>query len=116
MTKNQIKISGLKQLIYPSLSIVYVCLFFSSVFANPLNGLSLYGPEHLKYKKGQPYEYSNPKAPNGGHLVLADFGAFTKLNPASLKGVPAPGIANLIFQTPMDSSADDSEPFSQYGI
>ena len=78
MTKNKIKISGLKQLIYTSLSIVYVCLFFNSVFANPLNGLSLYGPENLKYKKGQSYEYSNPKAPNGGHLVLADFGAFTK--------------------------------------
>ena len=115
MTKNQIKISCLKQLICLVLSIAYVCLFFSSVFANPLNGLSLYGPEYLKYKKGQHYEYSNPKAPNGGHLVLADFGAFTKLNPASLKGVPAPGIANLIFQTPMDSSADDFEPFSQYG-
>ena len=115
MTKNKIKTGCLKQFICLVLSITYVCLFFSSVFANPLNGLSLYGPEHLKYKKGQHYEYSNPKAPNGGHLVLADFGAFTKLNPASLKGVPAPGIANLVFQTPMDSSADDFEPFSQYG-
>ena len=115
MAKNQIKISCLKQLICLVLSIAYVCLFFSSVFANSLNGLSLYGPKYLKYKKGQHYEYSNPKAPNGGHLVLADFGAFTKLNPASLKGVPAPGIANLIFQTPMDSSADDFESFSQYG-
>jgi len=115
MSKVQIKTVYLKQLKSPFLSIVYVCLLSSNVFANPMNGLSLYGPENLKYKHGQAYEYSNPKAPKGGHLVLADFGAFTKLNPASLKGVPAPGIANLIFQTPMDSSADDSEPFSQYG-
>ena len=78
-------------------------------------GLSLYGPAGLKYKPGQPYVYANPKAPKGGHLVLSDFGAFTKLNPASLKGVVAPGIALFIFQTPMDSSADDDEPFSQYG-
>ena len=115
MRKLQIKISYLKILIGPVLSILYVCFFFNSVFADPLHGLSLYGPEHLKYKHGQPYDYSNPNATNGGHLVLADFGAFTKLNPSSLKGVPAPGIANLIFQTPMDSSADDFEPFSQYG-
>ncbi len=115
MRKRQIKTSNLKILISPILSILYVCFFFNSVFADPLHGLSLYGPEHLKYKLGQPYDYSNPNATNGGHLVLADFGAFTKLNPSSLKGVPAPGIANLIFQTPMDSSADDFEPFSQYG-
>ena len=115
MRKRQIKISYLKILISTILSILYVCFFFNSVFADPLHGLSLYGPEHLKYKHGQPYDYSNPNATNGGHLVLADFGAFTKLNPSSLKGVPAPGIANLIFQTPMDSSADDFEPFSQYG-
>ena len=47
-------------------------------------------------------------------MILSDFGAFTKLNPGSLKGVPAPGIGGLIFQTPMDGSADDEEPFSQY--
>ena len=115
MNKEEIKIICLKQLTYTVISLVYICFFFSSVFANTLHGLSLYGPKNLKYKHGQSYEYSNPNAPKGGHLVLADFGAFTKLNPASLKGVPAPGIANLVFQTPMDSSADDFEPFSQYG-
>lgn len=82
--------------------------------AEPQHGLSLYGPAGLKYGPNDPYAYANPKAPKGGHLVLSDEGAFTKLNPASLKGVPAPGI-NLVFQTPMDSSSDDDEPFSQYG-
>ena len=85
------------------------------VFAGPQHGLSLYGPEGLKYKTEEPYEYANPNAPKGGHLVLSDFGAFTKLNPSSLKGVIAPGISALVFQTPMDSSSDDDEPFSQYG-
>ena len=94
---------------------IYELFFANFAFAGPLHGLSLYGPDALKYQLGQPYEYSDTKALKGGHLILADFGAFTKLNPASLKGVPAPGIGNLIFQTPMDSSADDSEPFSQYG-
>ena len=87
----------------------------NSVIATPRHGLSLYGPQDLKYKPGQPYDYANPKAPKGGNLVLADFGAFTKLNPASLKGVTAPGIGILVFQNAMDSSADDKEAFSQYG-
>ena len=85
------------------------------VWATPQHGLSLYGPQDLKYKPGQSYEYANPNAPKGGNLVLSDFGAFTKLNPASLKGVTAPGMGQLVFQTPMDSSVDDGEPFSQYG-
>ena len=107
--------------IRPKILIYLIISFFSIIFsssfasANSLHGLSLYGPKNLKYKIGQPYIYSSPKAVKGGHLVLADFGAFTKLNPASLKGVPAPGLGNLIFQTAMDSSADDDEPFSQYG-
>ena len=61
-------------------------------WAIPQHGLSLYGPQGLKYKPGQSYEYANPNAPKGGNLVLSDFGAFTKLNPASLKGVTAPGM------------------------
>lgn len=100
-----------------SLSLAFLWALASSPghSAEAAYGLSLYGPSGLKYQPGQPYVYANPQAPKGGRLVLSDFGAFTKLNPASLKGVPAPGIAGLVFQTPMDSSADDDEPFSQYG-
>ena len=96
-------------------SFIIVLLLAQQIWATPHHGLSLYGPEDLKYKPGQNYKYANPNAPKGGNLVLSDFGAFTKLNPASLKGVTAPGIGQLVFQTPMDSSADDDEPFSQYG-
>ncbi|MEC9019022.1 MAG: extracellular solute-binding protein, partial [Nitrospinota bacterium] len=90
-------------------------LLAQQVTAVPHHGLSLYGPQGLKYKPGESYVYANSKAPKGGNLTLADFGAFTKLNPASLKGVTAPGIGQLVFQNAMDSSADDNEPFSQYG-
>ena len=94
---------------------IIILLLAQQSWATAQHGLSLYSPQDLKYKPGQSYEYANPSAPKGGSLVLADFGAFTKLNPASLKGVTAPGIGQLVFQTPMDSSADDDEPFSQYG-
>ena len=90
-------------------------LLAQQITAAPHHGLSLYGPQGLKYKPGESYVYANPKAPKGGNLTMADFGAFTKLNPASLKGVTAPGIGQLVFQNAMDSSADDNEPFSQYG-
>ena len=90
-------------------------LLAQQAWGTPQHGLSLYDAQDLKYKPGQNYKYANPNAPKGGNLVLSDFGAFTKLNPASLKGVTAPGIGQLVFQTPMDSSADDDEPFSQYG-
>tara|TARA_Y100001936_G_scaffold66081_1_gene65005 strand:+ start:2704 stop:4569 length:1866 start_codon:yes stop_codon:yes gene_type:complete len=96
-------------------TIIGILLLANQVMADPNHGLSLYGPQGLKYKSGEPYIYANPKAPKGGNLTLADFGAFTKLNPASLKGVTAPGISQLVFQNAMDSSADDDEPFSQYG-
>ena len=95
--------------------LVNLILWAGKLYAAPVHGLSLYGSKGLKYSPSQPYDYAHPEAPKGGHLVLADFGAFTKLNPASLKGVPAPGIGSLVFQSPMDSSVDDDEPFSQYG-
>lgn len=97
------------------LTLLFALVFATPVLATPQHGLSLYGPEGLKYKPGQPYDYANTKSPKGGQLVLSDFGAFTKLNPASLKGVTAPGVGAMVFQSPMDSSLDDDEPFSQYG-
>ena len=96
-------------------SFIIVMLLAQQAWGTPQHGLSLYDAQDLKYKPGQNYKYANPNAPKGGNLVLSDFGAFTKLNPASLKGVTAPGIQQLVFQTAMDSSADDDEPFSQYG-
>ena len=94
----------------------FVLLYAPSGLAGKAShGLSLYGPQDLKYKPGEPYRYGNPNASKGGHLVLSAFGAFTKLNPLSLKGVPPSFIDLLVFQTPMDGSADDNEHFSQYG-
>ncbi len=97
------------------LAILFIIFTAQSVLAFPMQGLSIYGPKGLKYKPGQSYDFSNPSAPKGGHLTLSAYGAFTKLNPMSLKGVVAPGIRTLVFESPMDSSSDDDEPFSQYG-
>ena len=79
------------------------------------HGLSLYGPVGLKYRAGQPYGYANPRAPKGGTLRLSSVGSFTKLNPFTLKGVPAPGLG-LVFESLMDASEDPEEVFSEYGL
>jgi len=95
--------------------LLFIYLFANSYAGEMSHGLSLYGPQDLKYKPGESYEYANPNAPKGGQLILSSFGGFTKLNPVSLKGVAAPFLGGLVFQTPMDTSKDDDEPFSLYG-
>ncbi|MFC1477912.1 extracellular solute-binding protein [Candidatus Margulisiibacteriota bacterium] len=81
----------------------------------PAHGLALYGPQDLKYRKGQPYKHANVRAPKGGTLTLSSLGSFTKLNPFTLKGVAAPGLG-MVFETLVDGSADEDEAFSQYGL
>ncbi|HAR65173.1 MAG TPA: ABC transporter substrate-binding protein [Lentisphaeria bacterium] len=79
------------------------------------HGLAIYGPEDLKYGLDQHYAHANPDAPKGGTLRMSTLGAFTKLNPFSLKGRPAP-LLSLVFETLMDGSDDSDEAFSQYGL
>jgi microcin C transport system substrate-binding protein len=78
------------------------------------HGLSLYGPQDLKYKEGQSYRWANKSAAKGGILNLSSVGAFTKLNPLSLKGTSAPLLGNC-FETLGQSSLDPEEPFVVYG-
>jgi microcin C transport system substrate-binding protein len=66
-----------------------------------------YGPDfkHL--------DYVNPNAPKGGEVHLYSIGGFDSFNPYIIKGDPATG-SNLIFETLMSSTADDS--LSEYGL
>jgi microcin C transport system substrate-binding protein len=71
-----------------------------------------------KYKGGfQSFDYVNPEAPKQGTLNLSIVSAdssFDKLNPFSLKGKPAPGLVELMFETLTVLSLD--EPNTQYGL
>jgi microcin C transport system substrate-binding protein len=58
------------------------------------------------------YRYVNPAAPKGGELTLSAFGNFDSLNPFTLKGIAAAGLAELVFEPLMDQSLD--EPYSLY--
>ena len=59
------------------------------------------------------FDYVNPDAPKGGHIILPGFGNFDSFNPYILKGVSADGLSSLIFETLMVQSLD--EPYSLYG-
>ena len=60
--------------------------------------------------------YANPAAPKGGRIVFGVLGTFDTLNPFTVRGISAQGIApplGLVYQSLMARSAD--EPFSLYG-
>ena len=66
-----------------------------------------------KYPPGfQHFDYVNPDAPRGGDLILSAFGNFDSFNPYQLKGIPAAGLAELVFEPLMEQSLD--EPYSLY--
>jgi len=60
------------------------------------------------------FDYVNPDAPKRGTLNLAGFGSFDKLNPFTLRGIAADGLAVLMFETLAEGSQD--EPFTMYGL
>lgn len=71
-----------------------------------------------KYPSGfAHFEYANPNAPKGGELNLATVSLnsnFDKYNPFSMKGIAAPGLAELVFETLAVHSLDELNV--QYGL
>ncbi len=94
------------------LSTVHCLLSTGAAFAAPSHCIAFYG--ECKYKAGfTHFEYTNPSAPKGGSVKLAENGSFDNLNPFILNGVKAPGIGYL-FESLMTQSLD--EPQSMYGL
>lgn len=88
-------------------------LFAGGSWAAP--GLAQYGKP--AYPAGfTHFAYVNPTAPKGGTLVLSPVQqtGYDKFNPFSLKGVPAPGLGSLLFESLVTPSSD--EVASAYGL
>lgn len=90
-----------------------------------LVGNTAHGYQHAFAQFGDPkypedfthFEYVNPDAPKCGVLNLSNTGAnssFDKFNPFSLKGRPAPGLLELMFETLTVYSLDERN--TQYGL
>jgi microcin C transport system substrate-binding protein len=93
---------------------VLLLTFGFSVFAGEkMHGVSIFGPESLKYTEHQPFPYLNPDAPKGG-TFKTNGGYFTKLTPFGLRGRP-PAQIELCFDTLGIKSWDDDEPYAMYG-
>ncbi|WP_448189949.1 extracellular solute-binding protein [Azospirillum sp. sgz301742] len=81
-------------------------------WAAPQHGIALYGEP--KYGPGfGHFDYVNPDAPKGGKVTLAAIGSFDTLNPYTLKGAAAAGLA-FTYDTLTTSSAD--EVSVEYGL
>jgi len=84
--------------------------------AQASQGISQYGKP--KYVDGfSHFDYVNPHAPRGGSLILPNPDrrtSFDKFNPFTLRGVAAPGVAQLMFESLTVGSAD--EVSSAYGL
>ena len=106
--------AGLRRIV-PSLALA--CMLYAMAglpIARAAASIAQYGTP--KYPDGfTHFDYVNPDAPKGGTLVLANNGAsFDKFNPMSLRGVVAPRIGELMFETLIAGSSD--EPNSAYGL
>jgi microcin C transport system substrate-binding protein len=84
--------------------------------ADAAQGIAQYGKP--KYADGfAHFDYVNPNAPRGGTLTLPNPDrrtSFDKFNPFTLRGVTAPGVSQLMFESLAVGSAD--EVSSAYGL
>ena len=91
--------------------VVFAIGAFAPAAADPVHGLSLYGPP--KYPANfQHFDYVTADAPKGGEIRLSAIGSFDNLNPFILRGQAAAG-SGTVFETLTESSSD--EPFAEYG-
>ena len=60
------------------------------------------------------FSYANPNAPKGGRLTLGTQGAFDSLNPLIVKGAPADGVREYVYESLLARAND--EPFTLYGL
>jgi len=58
------------------------------------------------------FDYVNPDAPKGGRLRLGALGSFDSLNPLIIKGTPAAGIREFLYESLLTRGLD--EPFTIY--
>ena len=82
----------------PSLAVLVVLVTGPSWGAQAFAqfGEPKYGPDFSHFA------YVNPQAPKGGRIslsIVTQTSSFDKLNPFSLKGRPAPGLQELVFET-----------------
>lgn len=90
---------------------ILILLRMSEAQAVPAMGMG-YEPKYPPDFKH--FDYVSPDAEKGGEITLYGLGSFDSLNPYLLKGIPASGLGQLVFESLLEKSLD--EPFSMYGL
>ncbi|ACE82759.1 extracellular solute-binding protein [Cellvibrio japonicus] len=98
------------------IALLFAAVLFAPSSAWAAHALAFFGepkyPAHFSH-----FDYVNPDAPKGGSLVLSLVtlnSSFDKFNPYSLRGVPAPGLVELVFETLTVNGLDELN--TQYGL
>lgn len=87
-------------------SFFFICLLFSFKLAAFEKNIALYGK--TKYAPDfTSFEYVNPDAPQGGKLVIPEYGGFDNFNPFIFKGSASGTVASLIWDSLGYSPVDD---------
>jgi len=60
------------------------------------------------------FPYANPDAPKGGRAVFAMQGSYDSLNPLIVKGAPADGVRDYVYESLLARAND--EPFTIYAL
>lgn len=94
---------------------VAVSFAFCTQAAERWPGVSVFGPEGLKYKAGERFEYLNPDAPVGGRLRMSGL-TFSKLSTFGLAGTAPQWLEEYCFEALGIKSWDDDEAYSVYGL
>ncbi len=94
------------------LQVLLIAFLPTPLTAEPVHAIAMHGtPKHAQGFTH--FDYVNPDAPKGGRLTLAQQGSFDNLNPLIIKGVPAAGLRDFLFESLMARGRD--EPFTLYG-
>jgi peptide/nickel transport system substrate-binding protein len=96
-----------------SLLVLGLLLAPGSALAGPQPGLAMHG-KPLEPTGFTHFPYVNPDAPKGGQVTFAVQGSFDSLNPLIVKGEPADGVREYIYESLLARAYD--EPFSLYGL
>ena len=85
----------------------------AAALAEPVPAIAMHGTP--KFAPGFAHlPYADPAAKSGGEIVLGQTGSFDTLNPLIIKGEPAAGLREWLYEPLMMRSLD--EPFTLYGL
>ena len=90
-----------------------VLLLSGGAAAEPQQGLAMHGtpaePNGFTH-----FPYVNPDAPKGGRVIFGVQGSFDSLNPLIVKGNPAEGLRDYLYESLLARAND--EAFTLYGL